>query len=148
MKDKKGLQFKSALFALVTVSIAIIAVGFWIDDWNVKYDSGLTYDLGGYNKLDTMSDYASSSKGSLAVKSSSDTTGSGDFEGTSIRGAFSIINNLFTPFNVVFGAGGLIDSIQERWGIPNYIIIGLITLMIIAIIYSIIALFFKKSTPA
>jgi len=148
MKNKSGLQFKSALFALVAVSMAIIAVGWWVDDWNTRYDSGLTYDLSGYNKLDTMSDYASGTKGTLAVKSSYDTTGSGDFEGTSIRGAFSIINNIFTPFNVVFGSGGLVDSIEERWGIPNYITIGLVTIMIIAIIFSLIALFFKKSTPA
>jgi len=148
IKNKKGLQFKSAIFAVVAVSLAIIAIGVWVNQWNQDYDAGLTYDLGEYSSLDEMSAYASSSKGTVAVRSSFDTTGGGDFEGTSLRGAFAIINNIFIPFNVVFGSGGLIDSIEDRWGIPNYITIGLVTFMIIAIIFSIIALFFRKPTPA
>lgn len=148
IKNKKGLQFKSALFALVAISLAITAVGVWVNQWNQDYGSGLTYDLGGYSSLDELSSYASSSKGTISVKTSFDTTGSGDFEGTSLRGAFGIINNIFLPFEVVFGDGGLIDSIEDRWGIPNYITIGIVTFMTIAILFSIIALFFRKSTPA
>lgn len=147
-KDKRGLQFKAALFALVAVSLCIIGVGVWVNDWNTAYNSGLTYDLDDYENLDDLSGYASSSKGTVAVRSSFDTTGSGDFEGTSLRGAFGIINNIFVPFAVVLGQGGLIDSIEERWGIPNYITIGLTTIMMLSIIFSIIALFFRKPTPA
>ena len=142
--NKKGLVFKNALFALVAMSMLILAAGYWIDDWNSKYNSGLTYDLGEYNKLDTLSDYASSSQGNISVKSSFDTTGSGDFEGTSLRGAFGIINRIFLPFNVVFGDGGLIDSIEDRFGIPDYITIGIASMMIMAIVFAIIALFFRK----
>lgn len=143
--DKKGLQIKSSLFALVALSIVIIAIGVWIDDWNTQYNSGLTYDLSNYSKLDDLSDYASASKGNISVKSSFD-TGAGDFEGTSLRGVFSIVNNIFTPFDVVFGNGGLIDSVEDRWGIPNYITIGLITFMVLAIIFAIIKVLFRQQT--
>lgn len=148
LKNKRGVQFKAALFALVAVSMAIYAVGVWIGDWNTQYDSGLTYDLGEYQKLDELSSYASSSKGNISVRSSFDTTGSGDFEGTSLRGAFGIINNIFTPFNIVLGSGGLIDSIEDRFGIPNYITIGIVTLMVLSIIFALVALFFRKPTSS
>jgi len=143
--NKKGLQFKNALFALIVVSMAIIAVGHWVNAWNTKYDSGITYDLGEYDKLDTLSSYATSTQGNLSARSSFDTTSGGDFEGTSLRGAFSVVNNIFTPFNVVFGNGGLIDSIEDRWNIPHYITIGIISMMVLAIIFAIIALFFRKA---
>lgn len=147
LKNKRGVQFKAALFALVAVSMAIYAVGVWISDWNTQYDSGLTYDLGEYQKLDELSSYASSSKGNISVRSSFD-TGSSDFEGTSLRGAFGIINNIFTPFNIVLGSGGLIDSIEDRFGIPNYITIGIVTLMVLSIIFALVALFFRKPTSS
>jgi len=143
LKDKRGLEFKGALFALIAMSMMIIAVGVWVNDWNTKYDSGLTYDLGDYERLDEMSSYASGTKEDVSVKGTVDTA-SGDFEGTSLRGAFSIINNIFTPFTVVFGEGGLLSQIQERWGIPNYIIIGVTSMMVLAIIFAIIALFFRR----
>ena len=147
MKNKKGLQFKSGLFALVVMSMSIIAIGIWVNDWNTAYDSGLTYDLGDYNRLDDISQYASSSKGNLSAKSSFDTTANiGDFEGTSLRGAFGIINNIFSAFNVVLGEGGMIDSIEERWGIPNYITLAIVTLLVFEILFSIIALFFRRPT--
>ena len=142
--NKKGLQFKSALFALVVASIIILAVGYWINEWNTSYDAGLTYDLGDYQKLDELSSYASSSKGNISAQSSFDT--GGDFEGTSLRGAFGIVNNLFTPFKVLLGEGGLIDAIEDRWGIPNYITLGISTMMVLAIIFALIALFFRKGT--
>lgn len=141
IRDKRGLEFKSSIFAIVIISMCTIAIGVWIDDWNTNYDSGLTYDLNDYDKLDEMSDYASSSKGNISVRSSFD---EGSFEGTSLRGAFSIINNIFTPFEVVLGSGGLVDSIQDRWGIPNYIIIGVVTMMVISILFALIALLFRK----
>ena len=141
MKDKKGLIFRNAFYAIVVVSMAIIAVGTWISDWNTTYDSGLTYDLGEYDKLDEMSNQASSQRGNVSVKSSFATE---DFEGTSIRGVFGVINNLFKPFNVVFGEGGMLDSIEERWGLPNYIIRGTIAIMLFAITFALIALLFRK----
>ena len=141
IKDKKGLVFKDAFFSLVIVSVAIIATGVWIGSWNETYSSGLTYDLGDYDELDVMSGEAQSQKGNVSVKTSFDT---GDFEGTSLRGVFGVLNNIYTPFRVVFGDGGMIDSVTERWGLPDYIRQALVTLMIIAITFALVAIFFRK----
>ncbi len=144
IQDKRGFEFKKGLFALIIISMVIYGIGIWVGEWNTKYDSGLTYDLYDYDKLDTLSEYATSTQGDLAAKSSFDTTSGGDFEGTSLRGAFSVVNNIFTPFNVIFGEGGMIDSIEDRWNIPRYILVGFISMMILSIIFAIIALFFRK----
>ena len=142
-RDKKGTEFRSMFFALIVFSMMIIAIGVWVNDWNTKYDSGLTYDLGEYERLDEMSTYASGAKADISVKGTVDTA-SGDFEGTSLRGAFAIINNIFVPFRVVFGEGGLLSQIEERWGIPNYIMRGITSMMVLTIIFAIIALFFRR----
>lgn len=139
--NKKGLVFRDAFFAIIIVSMAIIAIGVWVSDWNTQYSSGLTYDLGEYSELDSMSGQASAQKGNVSVKSSFAT---GDFEGTSIRGVFGVLNNIYTPFRVVFGDGGMIDSVTERWGLPDYVRQGFITMMIIAITFALIAIFFRK----
>jgi hypothetical protein len=142
--NKKGLEFKKALFALIIIGMAIYGIGIWVGEWSDKYSSGINYDLGNYNQLDTLSSYVTSTQGNLSTKSSFDTTSAGDFEGTSIRGAFSIVNDIFTPFNVLFGDGGMLSSIQNRWNIPNYIMIGIISMMILAIVFALIALFFRQ----
>ena len=145
IKDKRGLEFKKALFALIIIGMAIYGIGIWVGEWSDNYSSGITYDLGDYDKSDTLSSYATSTQGNLSTKSSFDTTSAGDFEGTSIRGAFSIVNDIFTPFNVLFGSGGMLSSIQDRWNIPDYIMIGIISMMILAIVFALIALFFRKA---
>ena len=33
MMNKKGLVFKDAFFAVMIVSLSIIAIGIWIGDW-------------------------------------------------------------------------------------------------------------------
>lgn len=143
--NKKGLVFKDALFALVFVSVSIIAIGIWVNDWNEQYDSGLTYDLGDFNELDSVSSTSQSQKGNLSVKSAFDAgQGAANFEGTSIRGAFGVLNNIFTPFRVVFGDGGMIDSVTNRWGLPDYIGEALLTLILISITWALIAIFFRR----
>ncbi len=143
--NKKGLVFKDALFAIIFVSVSIIAIGVWIGDWNIQYNSGLTYDLGTYDELRSVSSTAQSQKGNLSVKSAFDAgQGATNFEGTSIRGAFGVLNNIFTPFRVVFGNGGMIDSLTARWGLPDYIGEALLTIMIISLTWALIAIFFRK----
>jgi len=145
MMNKKGLVFKDAFFSILIVSLSIIAVGVWIGDWNINYSSGLTYDLQDYNELDAMSNEAQSQKGNISVKSSFDAgQGATNFEGTSLRGVFGILNNLYTPFSVVFGDGGMIDSVTERWGLPDYIRQGVVTMMIMSITFALVAIFFRK----
>jgi len=140
--NKKGLIFKDAFFAIIIASMAIIAAGVWIGEWNTTYNSGLTYDLNAYNKLNDISNDASSQQGNISVKSSFASTDT-NFEGTSLRGVFGVLNNIFTPFRVVFGDGGLIDSVTERWGLPDYVRQGFVTMIIIAITFALVAIFFR-----
>ena len=140
--NKKGLQFKSAFFSIIAIGLVIIATGVIVNDWNTTYNSGLTYDLGDYNKLDDMSTESQSQKEGVTVKSSN--TGE-QFEDTSIRGVFGILNNIYQPFRVVFGDGGMLDSVTERLGLPNYIRQGLVTMMIMAITFALVMIFFRLS---
>ncbi len=143
--NKKGLVFKSAFFATIVISLSVIAIGVWIGDWNDNYSSGLTYDLADFDELDSMSGQAQAQKGNISVKSSFDAgQGATNFEGTSLRGVFGILNNLYAPFRVIFGDGGMIDSVTERWGLPDYIRQGVITMMLMAITFALVAIFFRK----
>ena len=126
MKNKNGLSFKLAFFALIAFSILIIAVGTWINEWNEDYSSGLTYDLGGLDKLDEVSEEAESQQSGISIKSTN--TGE-EFEGTSIRG--------------VFGDGGMLDNVTERFGIPDYLRQALVAMMVIGITFTLVGIFFR-----
>ena len=138
--NKKGLQFKSAFFSIIAVSLIIIAVGIVVGDWNTTYDSGLTYDLNDLNKLDEVSTEAQTQKEGVTVKSSN--TGE-QFEDTSIRGVFGILNNIYEPFRVVFGDNGMLDSVTEKFGLPDYIRQAIVTMIIMAITFALVAIFFR-----
>lgn len=138
--NKKALSFKLAFFAIIAVGMIIIALGTWVNEWNDDYSSGLTYDLGDYNKLDEVSEEAQSQQTRITVKS----TGTGEeFESTSIRGVFGILNNIYEPFRIVFGNNGMIDSITERFGMPDYIRHGLVSMMVISITFALVAILFR-----
>ena len=139
-RDKRGIEFKSLFFAITIASMIIIAVGVIVGEWNTKYNSGIANNLGEYDKLDEVSSIASKNKGDISVKSSSEGE---DFEGISIRGAFGVLNNIWTSFNLVFGSGGMVDSVTDRFGLPNYIAQGFITLVIFAVVFTLIAIFFR-----
>lgn len=141
-QNKKGLVFKNAFFAVIILSLIIIATGVWINDWNTNYKSGLNYDLGtDYNKLNEISNEAGGQQGNISASSSFSNT---DFEGTSIKSAFGILNNIYAPFRIVFGNGGMIDATTERFGIPDYIRQGIITMMIMAITFALISILFRR----
>jgi len=141
IKDKRGLEFRLAFYATILVSIVIVAVGVHVGEWEDAYDSGLSYDLTEYDNLDSLSTEAESQKDSIAVKSSN--TGE-DFEGTSIRGVFGLLNNIYQPFRVVFGNNGMIDKLTERWGIPDYIRQAVVTVMVMAITFGLLAIFYRR----
>lgn len=138
--NKKGLSFKLAFFALIAISLIVIALGTWISEWNSDYGSGLVYDLGEYDRLDDVSTEAKSQQSGVTVKSTSTNE---EFESTSIRGVFGILNNIYQPFRIVFGDGGMIDSVTERFGIPDAYRRGIVTLMIISITFALVAIFFR-----
>lgn len=140
--DKKGLVFKNAFFALIALSLVVVATGSWINEWSGDYDSELNYDLSEYNKLDDLSSEAQSQREAISIKSAS-SDDSINFEGTAIRGVFGMLNNIYQAFRLVFGNGGMIDSIGERFYVPDYIPLGIITMMIITITFTLAAIFFR-----
>jgi len=142
INNKQGVQFKLAFFAVVALSMVVISTGVIIEDWNTKYNSGLTYDLSDYSKLDEMSASAKGQKGNISVKSSAQDES--NFEGTSIRAAFGIINTVYAPFKVVFGNGGMLDSVTERFGAPDYIRQGIVTMIFIAFTWAIVTILFGR----
>jgi len=140
IKDKRGLEFKSAYFAVVVVSMLVIAVGVMISEWNEDYSSGITYDLGEYNRLNDTTSTASEYEGNISVRSS---TEGENFEGTALRAVFGFLNNIFKPFRIVFGQDGMIASITERVGAPSWLRQGIINLMIFSVLFTLVAIFFK-----
>ena len=142
--NKKGLKFKDAFFSVVIMGMLIVAIGVIIGKWNDDYGSGLTYDLDEYNQLDKLTSESQAQRGNISVKSSVEGS-DGNFEGTSLRGVFGVLNNIYAPFRIVFGDGGMIDSVTERFGLPDYIRQGLITMMIMAITFALILIFFRRS---
>lgn len=142
--NRKGGTIKGWFFAIIAISMIVIALGIFINEWNNAYSSGLTYDLEGFDKLDQISGEASEQKDSI----SPETVDAGqDFEATTFRGVFGILNNIYAPFRVVFGEGGLLDSLTDRFGLPNYIRQGIVTMMIIAITVKLVAIIFRLPTP-
>lgn len=141
------MKFKSLFFSIIIMSLVAIAIGTWINEWNEDYQSGLTYDIAEFNHLDEMSAEAQSQQGNIPVTgvSASDIS-SGDFEGTSLKGVFSILNNIYEPFRVIFGDGGMIDAVTDRFGIPNSIRITLVTMIIMAVTLTLVAIIFRRST--
>jgi len=136
------MELKSAFFAVVAVSMVIIAVGTIVTGWNNAYGSGLSSDLGDYDKLNDLSDDAGSQQGRINPQSGE---ASSDFETETFRGGYGIITNIFEPFRVVFGDNGMIDSVTERFGLPDYVRKGIVTMMIFAFISTIIAIVFRLS---
>lgn len=140
--NKKALQFKSAFFSVIVLGLVITAVGVIVSGWNGTYNSGLLYDLDEFDQMDSVSSTAQSQQKGVTIKSANSGI---DFEGTSIRGVFGILNNIYEPFRVVFGDNGMLDSITERFGLPDYIRQGIVTMMIIAITFTLVAIFFRLS---
>ncbi len=140
IKDKKGLMLKNLFFAIVFISMSILAIQAWTSDWSTKYNSGINSELEKYEKMDYMTDQANRMSGNM---SGQDPGTSGDFEGTILRSVFGIINNIFKPIEIVFGKNGWINSVATELGLPSYVSQGIITLIIFSLIFSIIAILFK-----
>lgn len=141
--DKKGLQLKNAFFAVVVVSMVIIAVGVIVGEWDTKYQSGLNYDLSEYDKLSEFSEEAQTQKGQITPQDAD--PGTGDLEGKTFRGGYGILGRVFLPFQSVFN---MLESIESRFGLPSYIMEGVLTIMFFAFIFSLIAIIFRLGRPA
>jgi len=136
--NKKGLEFKSAFFALVVAGMFILVMGIMVNSWNDAYDSRLVYDLGDdFNTMDSVSDIASVQQGQISPDDPNPGT---DFEASTFRGVYGIISNIYAPFRVVYS---MIDSISERFGIPIWFGQGIVTIIIISITFTLVAIIFR-----
>lgn len=140
MMDRKGVSIKQSMFAIVAFSTLIIAVGVMMGGLNEGYDSGIDYDLTEYDQLDEASDTAQSQRSSVTPKDVD--TGTADFEGGLFRGGYGILGSVFASFGGVFG---MLESIENRWGIPSYVGQAIITFIFLALIFAILAVIFRLS---
>lgn len=140
--NKKGLEFKLALFAIIGLSMIITAVGILVGAWSSHYNANLANNLDEYDVSDDSSQTARDQRAGISPQSSD--PGS-DFEARSFRGGFGIINSIFNAFDVVLGRDGLLGSITQRFGVPDYIRQGILAMMTIAITMGIIAIIFRLS---
>lgn len=140
-KDKRGVEFKSSIFAIIVVGLIVTAVGVIINDWGIEYGSGVTSDLGSYNKVGDVSSYVEGSQSRVNPQSSET---SSDAETTTYRGVWSIIVGIWTPFRLSFN---MIDSVFETYNIPGYIKLGIITMIIFAVLTTIVAIIFRFIRP-
>lgn len=138
--NKKGLEFKLAFFAIIGLSMIIVAATLMLTTWNTQYDSNINPDLDEFNKLNDISAVAEDQQSRISPQSSD--PGS-DFEARSFRGAFGIINSVFSSFSVLLGSGGMINAVAVRFGMPSFIAQGIVSMMVIAIVMAIVAVIFR-----
>lgn len=140
VNDKRGLEFKSAFFAVVAVGIFAVAMGVHLSAWNVQYNSGLDPDLEDFNQIEVISEQTQIQQDKL---STNDPDPGQDAEANTFRGVYGVLANIFEPFRVVFGEGGMLDSITDRFGIPDYVRQGIVIMMIAAITFALAAIIFR-----
>jgi hypothetical protein len=139
------MELKLAFFAIIVFSMIIIASGVVVNQWSDDYDSGLTSDLEGFDKLSDVSEDAKSQQGKINPQSGE---ASSDFETGMFRGGYGIITSIFEPLRAVFGDKGMVDAVTERFGLPDYVRQGLVAMMIFALIFAIIAIIFRLGRSA
>ena len=145
MKNKKGMQFKNAFFSLVVVSMMVVAIGIIISGWSGQYRSGISSDFGVFDVSDDLSQQTLEHKGKLG---SGDPDPGEDSETSTYRGVYGIMANIYSTFNLAFGEDGMIDSVTKRYGLPDYIRQGIVTLIMAAIAFSLIAVVFRLTRSA
>lgn len=138
MKNKRGQTIKMAMFAVVVTSMVVIAIGIIGQGWSDNYNSGVTYDLQEYEDLDSLSEEAQEQRGKITPTDPD--PGSGDFEGKIFRGGYGILGSIFQPFTATFN---MLESIEDRFSLPSYLIEGILTLMFFSLIVAIISVIFR-----
>lgn len=143
--NKKGLQFQKAFYSIIAFSVIIIAVGVLFNDYSTGYGYENPSDLGNLNRLDNISQDVNVQKGQV---SANDPDPGSNAEANTFRGVYGIIANIFSPFEIVFGDNGMISSLSQRFGIPDYVGNMIVALMIVAFTFSLIAIIFRLGRNA
>lgn len=135
------MEFKLTFYAVIVIGMMITAVGVIINDMGVEYGSGVTSDLGIYDKVGEATDYIEGYQGNINPQSGEANT---DPEQITYRGAYGIIAGIFKPFTML---SSMLDSLFERFGIPNYVKQGLLSMMIAAVVFTLVAIIFRTTKP-
>lgn len=138
--NRKGLQFRNAFFAVLIIGMVVTAFGIIINEWNTYYQSGLSYNLGG---LDRSSEISTTIEGYQTKVSPSSPDIGNDYQSNTLQAVYGVITNLMTPFSVVFGDNGMIDAIASMVGLPDYVTKTIVTMMVLAVVFAVIAIVFR-----
>lgn len=138
--NKKGLEFKAGFFAIIAISMAVLAYATIIDQQAIKYGTSAVSEVGGYDKL---SEVAGTARGYENSTTPEDPEPGEDAETGTFRGVYGIITGLYSAFNLVTGDDGMIDSAVTQFGLRPYVYKGIITFMFIAIAFSLVAIIFR-----
>ncbi len=139
--NKKGQFFKNSMFAIVAISMMVIAYAVIIDQQAEAYGTSAQSELAAFNKISSISSTAEGYESSLTPE---DQEPGEDPEAGTFRGSYGIITNMFNVFDVIVGDGGMIDSVTTQFGLPSYIRLGLTTFIFIAIALAIVAIIFRQ----
>ena len=134
------MEFKTTFFAIIIFSVLMIAVGVIINQRNSAYNTGITSDLEGLNKLEDVGAVAEEHQDDISPQSGE---ASSDFETETFRGGYGTILKAYDDLRSVYGEGGIIDSLTTRYGIPDYIRRAFIYMVSIAILFGIVAIVFR-----
>ena len=139
--NKKGLRFKNGMFAIVAISLLVIAFTVIIETQSNKYGTGIISPLGSYNKLNETSVTARGYETSLTPE---DVEAGEDPEASTFRGVYGIITGMFNAFDSVTDKDdGMIANVIVQLGLPSWVHNGAITLIYIAIAFSLVEVIFR-----
>lgn len=135
------MEFKTSFFAIIVVGVLVVALGQIIVAWSDHYNSGIAddYDLGGYDYTSEVQSYVGKySNGSINPQSGE---ASSDTESVTFRGAFGIITGIFKPLRIVYS---MLDTLFEKFDIPDYLKVAIITMIIASAVFTVVAIVFRQ----
>jgi len=118
----------------------IVSAGIIVNQQGAAYSSETISDLDEFNKMNDVSREAQVQQGSINPQSGE---ASSDAETETYRGAYGIVTNIWGVLRGVYGSEGIIQNAGKRWGIPDYVLNGLVTMFSIAIALGIVAIVFR-----
>ena len=86
--NKKGIRFKFGMFAIIAISVMVLAFGTIIDEQADKYGTAAVSEITDFDKLDEVSSTARGYEGSLTPE---DPEPGEDAETGTFRGVYGII---------------------------------------------------------
>ena len=138
--NKRGADLKSAFFSVISFSLIVISIMLLTNGLNSHYRTNDDINISQYERLDDISSTATQQQGRI---SPDDPDPGQDAESSTFRAVFGILTNVFAPFNTVFGSDGILEVVRERFGLPAYVVQGIVAMMIISLIFTLIFIIFR-----